>query len=108
MGRPTSTPPRPRINWVLYHGLLKKDAELQATAVSSNLHAIAARMSELAKSSLIVNTLRGSTGKERFLIPYLMGIQRIHDIPVDILFADFEGREIARFTGHGCSGECAQ
>ncbi len=75
--------------------LLKKDAELQATSVSSKLHAIAARMSELANSGLIVNTLRGNADKERLLIPYLKGIQRIHDIPVAILFADFAGREIA-------------
>ncbi len=76
--------------------LLEKDAELQATSVSSKLHALAAQMSNLAKSSLVANTLRDSTGQERFLIPYLNGIQRIQDIPVAILLTDFEGREIAR------------
>ncbi len=76
--------------------LLKKDAELQATIVSSKLHAIDDRMSELANSGLIANALLDSTGKESYLTPFLNGIQRIHDIPVSILFADFEGREIAR------------
>ncbi len=76
--------------------LLKKDAELQATTVSSKLHDIVARMSELAHSRMIANALLDSVGMERLLIPYLSGIQRIHGIPVDILFADFEGREIAR------------
>ncbi len=76
--------------------LLKKDAELQATSVSSNLRAIAGRMSELAKSSLIANALLDSAGRGEYLIPFLNGIQRIHDIPVAILFTDFAGREIAR------------
>jgi len=76
------------------HSLLKKDAELQAAAVGSRLHGIADRMSELAKSNLVANTLVDSADKERFLVPYLNGIQRIHDIPVDILLTDFEGREI--------------
>ncbi len=76
--------------------LLKKDAELQASSVSSNLREIAGRMTELTHSSLITNALIDSAGKESYLIPFLNGIQRIHDIPVAILFADFEGREIAR------------
>ncbi len=84
--------------------LLKKDAELQATAVSSYLHAIAARMSELAKSRRITNALVDSADKERSLIPFLNSIQRIHDIPVDILFTDFEGREIAS-NGNGIFSE---
>ncbi len=91
-------------SWWLIHqehaaslrSLLKKDAELQATIVSSKLHAIDDRMSELAKSGLIANALLDSTGKESYLTPFLNSIQRIHDIPVSILFADFEGREIAR------------
>ncbi len=75
--------------------LLEKDAEMQATTVSSHLGEIAGRMSELANNRLIVNGLVDSAGREAYLIPFLKGIQRIHGIPVDILFADFEGREIA-------------
>ncbi len=75
--------------------LLKKDAELQATSVSSKLHAIAARMSELANSSLIANALVDNANKERFLVPFLNSLQRIHDVSVAILFTDFEGRQIA-------------
>ncbi len=84
--------------------LLKKDAELQATSVSSNLREIAGRMTELANSSLIANALLDSAGKEEYLIPFLKGIQRIHDIPVAILFTDFEAREIAR-NGNGSFNE---
>ncbi len=76
--------------------LQKKDAEAQATSVSHNLHAIAGRMSELAKSSLIANALFDSPDKARLLIPYLQGISDIHGVPVAIVFTDFEGREIAR------------
>ncbi len=84
--------------------LLKKDAELQATSISSKLHTIDTRMSELANSSLIANALVDSADKERFLIPYLKGIQHIHDIPVAMLFTDFEGREIAG-NGNGSFNE---
>ncbi len=80
---------------VSLRSLLLKDAELQAAAVSSNLREIAGRMSELANSPLIANALLDSTGKESYLAPYLNGIRRIQSIPVDILFADFEGRGIA-------------
>ncbi len=84
--------------------LLKKDAELQAAAVSNNLREIAGRMSELANNRLIGNALVDSAGKEQYVIPFLSGIQRIHDIPVDMLFTDFEGREIAR-NGKGSFSE---
>ncbi len=76
--------------------LLLKDAELRAASVSSTLGAIVGRISELAKSRLIINSLVDSAGKEMYLLPFLNGIQRIHDMPVAILFTDFEGREIAR------------
>ncbi len=76
--------------------LLKKDAELQASGVSGVLHAIENQMSELTKSTLITNALFDSADKERFLIPFLNSIQRISNIPVGILFTDFEGNEIAR------------
>ncbi len=75
--------------------LLKKDSALQATSVSSKLHAIAVRMSELANSPMVANALFDNVYKEKVLIPYLKGIRRIHDVPVDILFADFKGRAIA-------------
>ncbi len=76
--------------------LQKKDAELQATTVSSHLGEIAGRISELANNGLIVNALIDSASRDVYLIPFLNGIQRVHGIPMDILFADFEGREIAR------------
>ncbi len=75
--------------------LLKKDAELHATSVSSSLHGMDDRMSEIAQNRLILSALVDSAGKENYLVPFLSGIQRIHGIPVDILFADFAGRAIA-------------
>ncbi len=84
--------------------LQKKDAELQATSVSSSLGEIAGRMSELANSPLIANALLDSTGRESYLAPYLNGIRRIQGVPVDLLFVDFEGREIAS-NGQGSFSE---
>jgi|GEM_PF-4878916 len=76
--------------------LLRKDAELQAALVSTSLHGVASRMSEIANSSMIANALIDSAGKEGYLVPFLNGIQRIQGIPVSILFTDFSGEEIAR------------
>lgn len=75
--------------------LLKKEADLQAVTVGDNLHGIAARMSELAKSNLIANALIDDTDKNRVLIPYLNRIRTVQGKQVDILFTDFQGVEIA-------------
>ncbi len=75
--------------------LMKKDADLQSKRVSDNLTGIIHRISELTTNSLITNALFDTSDKERYLIPFLNDIQYIHDIPIDILFTDFEGREIA-------------
>ncbi len=84
--------------------LQKKDAEMQATIVSNNLGEIAERMSELANSRLIASALIDSAGKENYLAPFLRGIRRINGIPVQLLFVDFEGREIAS-NGQGSFSE---
>ena len=75
--------------------LLKKEADLQAVTVGDNLRSIAARMSELASSNLIANALLDNTDKDRVLTPYLERIKTVQDKPVDILFTDFQGVEIA-------------
>jgi len=75
--------------------LLKMDANLRVANFSESLRAIDARMSELAGNNLIANALFDNADKERLLIPYLRDIQRVQNIPVDILFTDFRGGEIA-------------
>ncbi len=81
---------------VSLRALVQKDAELQAASVGSDLNALSTEMAELTNSSLITNALFDNADKERFLIPFLKNIQRINNIPTDILFTDFEGNEIAR------------
>ena len=75
--------------------LLKKNAELQAATVNDNLQAIADRMAELAKSKLIENALSDSADRDRVLTPYLSRIHMIQGIPIDIVFTDFQGAQIA-------------
>ena len=93
--------------WLIHHehaasvkSLLKKETDLQALAVSDNLGDMASRMSELAKSNLIANSLLDITDRNKVLIPYLSRIQDIQGKQVDILFTDFQGGEIAR-NGRG-------
>ncbi len=85
-----------RQNEVSIHSLLEKDVELQTARISGVLRGINARMSDLPSNPLIKNSLFDPTDKERYLIPFLNGIQQVSDMPIDILFTDFEGREIAR------------
>lgn len=78
--------------------LMKKDAELHAATVGNHLNAVATRMSEITKEGLIANALFDNADKERLLIPYLNSLRSIRGISVDILFTDFQGREIASNT----------
>ncbi len=82
-------------NTLSVRALLKKDASLQAVRVSSALHDISTQISGLTNNALLLNALFDSIHNERYLIPFLNSIQRIHGIPVEILFTDFQGREIA-------------
>jgi PAS domain S-box-containing protein len=75
--------------------LLQKEADFNATLISSTLGAIMTRMREASESSLLANALVDSAGRQTYLIPYLNGLQRINGVEVQLLFVDFEGKEIA-------------
>jgi diguanylate cyclase (GGDEF)-like protein/PAS domain S-box-containing protein len=75
--------------------LLQKEADFNAAMASTTLHAISSRLSEVANSSIIATGLVDSAGKETYLNPYLRGVRKINDVPIQIMFTDFEGTEIA-------------
>jgi len=76
--------------------LQRKEAEFQAASISRMISSVAARMAELSESSILATGLVDSVGKEVYLGPFLNGTREIGGIPVQILFTDFDGKEIAR------------
>ena len=40
--------------------------------------------------------LTDSVGRDAYVRPYLVGIQAIHGVPVELMVTDFEGKEVAR------------
>ena len=75
--------------------LADREREFHAAAVGSQLQALAARMSEVASSTILATGLVDSAGRETYLVPFLTGIRQINGVPVHVLFTDFEGKEIA-------------
>jgi PAS domain S-box-containing protein len=73
-----------------------KESEFHAATIGRTLHALALRMDEVAGSSILATGLVDSAGKETYLTPYLASIRQVNGIPIQILFADFEGKEISR------------
>ncbi len=79
--------------------LAARERQFHAQAVGLNLTALAARMSEVASSTILATGLVDSTGKETYLQPFLAGLRQVNGIPVQVLFTDFEGGEIASNNG---------
>jgi len=75
--------------------LQHREAAFHASVVASNLQALASRMSDVADSPILATALVDSAGRETYLTPYLNGVRQINGIPVQLLFADFEGNEIS-------------
>lgn len=75
--------------------LAQREAQFRAATVSATLYALSSRMSEVANSSILATGLVDSAGKETYLTPYLNSIKQINGVPIQILFTDFEGKEIA-------------
>ncbi len=82
------------------------ERQYRAAAVGSDLKALAARMSEIAGSTILATGLVDSAGRETYLGPFLQGIRQINGVPVQVMFTDFQGREIA--TNGGASFSMAQ
>lgn len=79
--------------------LTARERQFHAQAVGLNLTALATRMSEVAGSTILATGLVDSAGKETYLQPFLSGLRQVNGIPVQVLFTDFEGGEIASNNG---------
>ncbi|MBA2724124.1 MAG: response regulator [Methylibium sp.] len=75
--------------------LAATERQYRAEAVGDDLNALASRMTEMAESTILATGLVDSAGRETYLAPFLNGIRQISGVPVQVLFTDFEGQEIA-------------
>jgi PAS domain S-box-containing protein len=78
-----------------YRQRLDQEWIFQASRVSALIKTIHGELKKTAQSSLISTALVDSAGKDAYLIPYLQGLRRVEGIPISLIFADFEGKEIA-------------
>ncbi len=79
--------------------LAARERQFHAQTVCLNLTALATRMSEVAGSTILATGLVDSVGKETYLQPFLASLRQVNGIPVQVLFTDFEGGEIASNNG---------
>ena len=79
--------------------LAARERQFHAQTVSMNLISLAARMSEVAGSTILATGLMDSAGKELYLRPFLESIRQVNGMAVQVLFTDFEGVEIAGNNG---------
>ena len=79
--------------------LAARERQFHAQTIGLNLSALAVRMTEVAGSTILATGLVDSAGKETYLQPFLAGIRQVNGIPVEVLFTDFEGVEIASNNG---------
>ena len=79
-----------------YEAIQAKELESQARLLSSRLQSVYEQLAKAARSSLIATALVDSAGKDAYLIPYLQGFRQVDGIPIALVFANFEGKEIAR------------
>ncbi|KRB89947.1 ATP-binding protein [Noviherbaspirillum sp. Root189] len=77
------------------HILSQKEVDFHAATMSSTLHAISSRLSEVANSSILATGLVDSAGRETYITPYLNSIRQINGVPIQVLFTDFSGKEIS-------------
>lgn len=75
--------------------LTQKEVDFNASMMGVTLREISSHLSEVADNSILATALVDSSGKQTYLAPYLNSIRKINGIPIQILFTDFEGAEIA-------------
>jgi signal transduction histidine kinase/ActR/RegA family two-component response regulator len=85
--------------------LAARERQFRAAAVGSDLNALATRIAEIAGSTILATGLVDSAGRETYLVPFLGGIRQINGIPVQVIFTDFQGQEIASNSGARFSPE---
>ena len=66
--------------------LARHERQFRAAAVGIDLGALAARMSEIAGSTILATGLVDSAGRETYLGPFLSGIRQINGIPLEKFF----------------------
>lgn len=74
----------------------RQEVELRATRFAETLRGVEERARELADSPLLTTALTDSVGRDAYLQPYLVGVQAINGVPVELVVTDFEGKEVAR------------
>jgi PAS domain S-box-containing protein len=75
--------------------LQQREVAFHADTVGRNLSALSTRLAEVAASPILATALVDSAGKETYLVPYLHGLRQMNGIPLQLMFTDFEGKEIA-------------
>jgi PAS domain S-box-containing protein len=75
--------------------LQQREVAFHATTVAHNLQSLTTRLAEVGASPILANALVDSAGKETYLTPFLHGLRQMNGIPVQIVFTDFEGKQIA-------------
>lgn len=79
--------------------LAANERQFRAATVGADLNALASRMTEIAASTILATGLVDSIGRETYLGPFLDSIRQINGIPVQVMFTDFQGHEIASNSG---------
>lgn len=75
--------------------LAARERQFHAQTIGLNLTAIATRMTEIASSTILATELLDRADKEAYLQPLITGIRQVNGIPVQVLFADVDGAEMA-------------
>jgi signal transduction histidine kinase/ActR/RegA family two-component response regulator len=75
--------------------LAARERQFHAQTIGLNLTALDTRMSEITNSTILATGLVDRAGKESYLQRFLAGIRQVNGMPVQVLFTDFEGTEIA-------------
>jgi PAS domain S-box-containing protein len=75
--------------------LQKREVAFHATTVGNNLQSVVTRLQEVGASPILATALAGDPGKATYLTPFLHGLRQMNGIPLQLLFTDVEGRDIA-------------
>ncbi len=77
------------------HELAARERQFHAQTIGLNLTALATRMTEVAGSTILATGRVDRAGRETYLQPFLASIRQVNGIPVQVLFTDYQGGEIA-------------
>ncbi len=75
--------------------LAARERQFHAQTIGLNLTALASRMTEIAGSAILVSGRLDNIDRDAYRAPFLADIQQVNGIPVQVLFTDYRGIEIA-------------